>query len=89
MKPKRVKEIREHLGLKQAELAELLGVKNRVTITHFETGVRTPNVLTHALLEIFFKMKSGEFNRFKEKLLLEIRIINSDQKKQAKSRVHV
>lgn len=89
MKPKRVKEIREHLGLKQAELAELLGIKNRVTITHFETGFRTPNILIQALLEIFIQMKSSEFSRFQEKLLLEIRQINSDQKKQAKSRVNV
>lgn len=86
MKSKRVKEIREHLGLKQVELAELLGLKNRVTITHFETGVRTPNVLVQALLEIFFEMKSSEFNKFQEKLLLEIRRISADQKKKEKSR---
>lgn len=89
MKPKRVKEIREHLELKQADLAELLGLKNRVTITHFETGVRTPNVLVQALLEIFFEMKSSEFNRFQEKLLLEIRRISADQKKKTKLRGNV
>ena len=65
MTPAKFKEIRERLGLKQSELGELLGLKGRIAVTHYETGFRNPNRLIEVLMEIF--------NEWPEKKSLELR----------------
>ena len=65
MTPAKFKAIRERLGLKQSELGELLGLKGRIAVTHYETGFRNPNRLIVALMEIF--------NDWPEKKSLELR----------------
>lgn len=50
MSPKQFKEIREKLGLTQAELADLLGMSGKMPISHYETGFRTPGVLVAAVM---------------------------------------
>jgi transcriptional regulator with XRE-family HTH domain len=63
--PARFKQIREGLGLKQAELAELLGLGGRNAVTHYETGFRNPNRLIIVLMEIL--------DEWPEKKSLELR----------------
>lgn len=52
MSPKQFKEIRKSLELSQDELAEILGVSGKMPISHYETGFRTPNLLTQALMSL-------------------------------------
>ncbi len=53
MKPKKFREIRDRLGLTQKELAEILGLSSYLSVTHFESGFRTPGSLIRALMHIF------------------------------------
>jgi DNA-binding transcriptional regulator YiaG len=48
-----VKEIREKLGLNQAELAELVGV-NQTSVSHWEQKKRRPSRAAQILLEQLF-----------------------------------
>ena len=50
MSPKQFKETREKLALTQAELAQVLGLSGKMTISHFETGFRTPSPLISAIM---------------------------------------
>lgn len=52
MSPDQIKKIREKLGLTQAELAEVFGVSGKVPISHYETGFRSPSLLTLAFLSL-------------------------------------
>lgn len=52
MSPDQIKKIREKIGLTQAELAEILGVSGKVPISHYETGFRSPSLLTLAFLSL-------------------------------------
>ncbi|HEY8271340.1 MAG TPA: hypothetical protein VIG33_10675 [Pseudobdellovibrionaceae bacterium] len=64
MSPAKFKQIREHLGLTQPELAELFGLSGKGPISHFEIGFRTPSPLIAALmsyLESLSERKAQEF----------------------------
>ncbi len=52
MSPNKSKMVREKLNLTQEELSDLLGLSGRQIISHFETGFRTPSLLTQALLSV-------------------------------------
>lgn len=52
MSPDQIKKIREKIGLTQAELAGILGVSGKVPISHYETGFRSPSLLTLAFLSL-------------------------------------
>ena len=74
MTPGKFKQIREKLGLNQAELGELLGLKGRIAVTHYETGFRNPNRLIVTLMEILNewpKKKSQELqDEIRKRMLL-------------------
>src|SRR5437762_5289487 len=51
--PEKLRQIREHLGMSQSEIARALGVKDRSTISGYERGEREPplpTVLAYARL---------------------------------------
>jgi|JI9StandDraft_1071089.scaffolds.fasta_scaffold608926_2 DNA-binding XRE family transcriptional regulator len=48
--PQQLKKIREQLGLTQDDLAKVLGLAGKKTISHFETGFRTPSPLISAVM---------------------------------------
>lgn len=52
MSPEKFKSVREKLGLTQQELSDVLGLSGQRPISHFETGFRTPSLLTQALMTI-------------------------------------
>jgi len=53
MSPTEFKRIREKMGLKQSELAELFGLSGRNSITHYEMGFRNPSALIVAVMRLF------------------------------------
>ena len=53
MSPTEFKRIREKFGVTQTEMADVLGLSGRLTITHYETGFRKPSLLTSALMRLF------------------------------------
>ncbi len=52
MSPQKFKAVREKLGLTQTELADALGLSGHKPVSHFETGFRTPSLLTQVLMSI-------------------------------------
>jgi DNA-binding XRE family transcriptional regulator len=50
--PSKFKAIRENLGLNQDELAQVLGLSGKTAVSNIETGVRNPNKLAMAVMEI-------------------------------------
>lgn len=52
MSPSKFKAIREKLGLKQEELAQVLGLSGKTAVSNIETGVRNPSKLGIAVMEI-------------------------------------
>jgi DNA-binding XRE family transcriptional regulator len=50
--PSKFKAIREKLGLKQEELAQVLGLSGKTAVSNIETGVRNPSKLGIAVMEI-------------------------------------
>ncbi len=83
MTPAKFKQIREDLGLKQAELGELLGLKGRIAVTHYETGFRNPNRLIVALMEIFSEWPEKKSLELREEI--RSRIVNAKSKKRKRS----
>ena len=83
MTPSKFKQIREDLGLKQAELGELLGLKGRIAVTHYETGFRNPNRLIVALMEIFSEWPEKKSLELREEI--RSRIVNAKSKKRKRS----
>lgn len=67
MSPAKFKSIREKLGLKQEELARVLGLSGKTAISNIETGVRNPSKLAMAVMEIL-----GESSPNKAKELIEL-----------------
>ena len=83
MTPAKFKEIRERLGLKQSELGELLGLKGRIAVTHYETGFRNPNRLIEVLMEIFNEWPEKKSLELRDEILKRIK--DSKQKKRKPS----
>lgn len=54
-----VKEIRESKGMSQAELGKLVGVKQSA-ISHYETGIRTPDFLLAKKIAEALEVSIGE-----------------------------
>jgi DNA-binding transcriptional regulator YiaG len=52
MTPGQFKEIRGTLGLRQQELAEILGVSDQMVVGHYETGFRRPGKLIQIVMSI-------------------------------------
>ena len=69
MTPSKFKEIREKLGLKQSELAELFGLAGRNAVTHYETGFRNPNRLIVTLMEIFSEWPEKKSQELRAEIL--------------------
>lgn len=67
MSPAKFKEIRERLGLTQADLAEILGLSGKQPISHIETGFRNPSPLSQAIMSV-----ADELPEKKAKELLEL-----------------
>lgn len=67
MSPAKFKEIRERLGLTQADLAEILGLSGKQPISHIETGFRNPSPLSQAIMSVV-----DELPEKKAKELLEL-----------------
>jgi DNA-binding XRE family transcriptional regulator len=65
--PGKFKSIREKLGLKQDELAKVLGLSGKTAISNIETGVRNPSKLAMAVMEIL-----NESSPSKAKELIEL-----------------
>jgi len=63
--------IRNELGLSQAELARVLEVKNPVTISHWETGFRSPDPMKKKIYRILDAMDSTQKTEMIELLLKE------------------
>lgn len=67
MSPSKFKAIREKLGLKQEELAQVLGLSGKTAVSNIETGVRNPSKLGIAVMEIL-----NEFSPRKSQELIEL-----------------
>ncbi len=67
MSPAKFKEIRERLGLTQADLAEILGLSGKQPISHIETGFRNPSPLSQAVMSV-----ADELPEKKAKELLDL-----------------
>lgn len=52
MSPLKFKAIREKLGLKQEELAQVLGLSGKTAVSNIETKVRNPSKLAMAIMSI-------------------------------------
>lgn len=74
MSPDQIKKIREKIGLTQTELAEILGVSGKVPISHYETGFRSPSLLTLAFLSLLNSLPEKKANDL-------IELINEHMKK--------
>lgn len=83
MTPVQFKKIREKLGLKQVELGELLGLKGRMAVTHYETGFRNPNRLIVVLMEIFHEWPEKKSMELREEI--HARMVRSKTKKRKSS----
>lgn len=67
MSPKQFKETREQLGLTQDELAKVLGLAGKKSISHLETGFRTPSPLISAVMSYL-----GSLSERKAQDLIEV-----------------
>lgn len=52
MSPSKFKAIRDKLGLKQEELAQILGLSGKTAVSNIETKVRNPSKLATAIMSI-------------------------------------
>lgn len=71
MTSKEFRGIRDRLGLTQKELAEILGRSGFMAISHYETGVRKPSVLTAALMRIFDEWPEQKSLELREALRIQ------------------
>lgn len=66
MSPKQFKETREQLGLTQDELAQVLGLAGKKSISHLETGFRTPSPLIGAVMSYLGSLSERKAQEFIE-----------------------
>lgn len=83
MKPKEFCEIREKLGLKQKELAEILGLSGYIPVNHYESGFRTPSVLIMSLMRIFNEWPEKKSLELREELKARAAEINKSKRKKS------
>lgn len=80
MSPDQIKKIREKVGLTQTELAEILGVSGKVPISHYETGFRSPSLLTLAFLSLLNSLSEKKANDLIELLREHMKKVKRQQK---------
>lgn len=80
MSPDQIKKIREKLGLTQTELAEVFGVSGKVPISHFETGFRSPSLLTLAFLSILNSLPEKKASELIELMREHMKKVKRQQK---------
>lgn len=66
MSPKHFKEIREQIGLTQDELAQVLGLAGKKSVSHLETGFRTPSPLIGAVMSYLGSLSQRKAQEFIE-----------------------
>ena len=59
----RILALRKKLGWKQKEMADALGISKFHTISHWETGFRTPSGASERLLLLLEKLRGKDFHR--------------------------
>ncbi len=84
MSQKKLKEIREQLGLTQPELANFLGLSGKAPISHFETGFRTPSPLISAVMSYLGSLPEKKAAAFIEEFQRHMDKVQ----KSAKGRIH-
>ena len=71
--PNLIREVRELLGIKQKELARLIGQQRGASVSHLEAGRKLPNLVTALKLEIALGWSIGSlFAELKEQLQEEL-----------------
>ena len=80
MSPDRFKKIREQLGLTQDELANVLGISGKRPISRYETGERTPDLLTQALMSLLESLPERESIELMELLADHMKKVKRQQK---------
>lgn len=78
MSPSKFKAIREKLGLKQEELAQVLGLSGKTAVSNIETGVRNPSKLGIAVMEILNESSSRKSQELIELLKKHIAKIEKE-----------
>jgi DNA-binding transcriptional regulator YiaG len=86
MSPARFKEIREHFGLTQAELADLLGVSGYKPISHYETGFRRPSPLIAAVMSLLDSLPERKARELIEQLQGHMKKVRKDKKRKTNAR---
>lgn len=84
MSPAQLKSHREKLGLTQDELAQVLGLAGKKTISHFETGFRTPSPLISAVMSYLGSLPEKKAAAFIEEFQRHMDKVQ----KSAKGRTH-
>lgn len=75
MRPEQIKDVREKLGLTQAELAKSFGV-SRLTISQYEIGFRRPGSTALVLLRVL-----DAFSRVRALELVELLRLHGDEER--------
>ena len=64
MNPEKFRKIRNELGLKQDELAEILCVSQPAVISHYEAGFRTPSKMLQVVMSILESLSEKKRKEF-------------------------
>lgn len=80
MSPKQFKETREQLALTQDELAQVLGLAGKKTISHFETGFRTPSPLISAVMSYLGSLSERKAQEFIEEFQRHMNEVKASKK---------
>lgn len=59
MKPEQIRKLREHLGMTQVEFAQRLGIVNKASVSHLESGNRKPKGPLLELLKMLWDKELG------------------------------
>lgn len=68
MKPKDLADIRKRWSLTQEEMALLMEVSNKLTISHWETGFRSPGGIIKKLYRMLDQLPEPEAKRLLKQL---------------------
>jgi DNA-binding transcriptional regulator YiaG len=63
MDKRRILRLRERFGISQAKFSRAIGVANPMTISHWETGIRTPQGPTQRFLTFLEKLPNADFKK--------------------------
>ncbi len=65
---RQIAELRKRMGLSQAEMASILGLANRLSISQWETGVSTPGGPAMRLLSLLDSLSGPELRKLAKRL---------------------